>query len=44
MGVRLRGLGKLNYDSRRGMYLHPTVMVTPERLTLGVTDAWDVGS
>ena len=39
-GRQTEGLGKLNYDSRRGMYLHPTVMVTPERLTLGVTDAW----
>ena len=39
-GRQTEGLGTLNYDARRGMYLHPTVMVTPERLMLGVTDAW----
>lgn len=39
-GRHAKGLGTLNYDARRGMYLHPTVMVTPERLMLGVTDAW----
>lgn len=33
------GLWKLNYDARRGMYLHPTLMVIPERLPLGSTDA-----
>jgi uncharacterized repeat protein (TIGR01451 family) len=36
----IAGLGRLNYDARRGMYLHPTLMVTPEGLALGVTDAW----
>ncbi|MBM7457124.1 hypothetical protein HNR62_003035 [Oceanisphaera litoralis] len=39
-GRKAEGLGKLNYDARRGMYLHPTLMVTPERLPLGITDAW----
>lgn len=39
-GRKAEGLGKLNYDARRGMYLHPTLMVTPERLPLGTTDAW----
>ncbi|GHA05194.1 hypothetical protein GCM10007082_02570 [Oceanisphaera arctica] len=38
-GRNAEGLGKLNYDARRGMYLHPTLMVTPERLSLGITDA-----
>ena len=33
------GLGRLNYEARRGMYVHPTV-VTPEGLGLGVIDAW----
>jgi hypothetical protein len=36
----IAGLGRLNYDARRGMYLHPTLMVTPEGMALGVTDAW----
>ena len=36
----IAGLGRLNYDARRGMYVHPTLVVTPEGLALGVTDAW----
>lgn len=39
-GRKAEGLGKLNYTARRGMYLHPTLLVTPERLPLGLTDAW----
>lgn len=39
-GRKAEGLGKLNYEARRGLYLHPTLMVTPERLSLGVVDAW----
>lgn len=34
------GLGRLNYDARHGMYAHPTLMVTPNGLALGVVDAW----
>ena len=34
------GLGRLSYDRQRGMYLHPTLCITPERLPLGITDAW----
>ncbi|MDT4844556.1 IS4 family transposase ISAzo5 [compost metagenome] len=34
------GLGPLNYEARRGMYLHPTYAVTTEREPLGVLDAW----
>lgn len=34
------GLGPLSYEAQRGMYLHPTYAVTPERLPLGVLDAW----
>lgn len=30
------GLGPLNYKRRRGLYLHPTLAVTPDRLCLGV--------
>lgn len=36
----IEGLGPLNYEHRRGLYLHPTIAVTPDRLCLGVIDAW----
>jgi len=36
----IAGLGRLNYEARHGMYVHPTLVVTPEGLALGVTDAW----
>lgn len=39
-GQQIDGLGPLNYEARRGMYLHPTYVVTPRREPLGVTDAW----
>ena len=32
----IQGLGPLNYETRRGLYLHPTLAVTPERLALGL--------
>jgi hypothetical protein len=38
--VAADGLGPLNYEARRGMYLHPTYAVTPGREPLGVLDAW----
>jgi hypothetical protein len=31
-------LGPLNDESRRGLYLHPTLAVTPERVPLGLLD------
>jgi hypothetical protein len=31
-------LGPLNYESRWGLYLHPTLAVTPERVPLGLLD------
>jgi hypothetical protein len=34
------GLGPLSYEAQRGMYLHPTYAVTPEREPLGIMDAW----
>jgi len=34
------GLGPLSYEAQRGMYLHPTYAVTPEREPLGILDAW----
>jgi hypothetical protein len=39
-GQSIDGLGPLSYEAQRGMYLHPTLAVTPERLPLGVLDAW----
>ena len=38
-GQETDGLGPLNYEARRGMYLHPTYAVTPGREPLGVPDA-----
>lgn len=32
----IQGLGPLNYETRRGLYLHPTLAVTPDRLALGL--------
>lgn len=34
------GLGPLSYEAQRGMYLHPTYAVAPEREPLGIMDAW----
>jgi len=39
-GQEIEELGRLSYDAQRGMYLHPTLCITPERIALGVTDAW----
>ncbi|MEF9407000.1 IS4 family transposase, partial [Ralstonia solanacearum species complex bacterium KE055] len=36
----IEGLGPLSYEVQRGMYLHPTYAVTPDREPLGVLDAW----
>jgi len=33
-------LGPLNYESRWGMYLHPTLAITPERVPLGLLDLY----
>lgn len=37
---QMTGLGPLSYEAQRGLYLHPTYVVTPEREPLGVTNAW----
>ena len=37
-GKQIQGLGRLSYETQRGMYLHPTLCVTPERLSLGIAD------
>jgi len=39
-GQEIEGMGRLSYDAQKGMYLHPTLCVTPERLPLGLTDTW----
>jgi hypothetical protein len=39
-GQDIAGLGPLSYEAQRGMYLHPTYVVTPQREPLGVMDAW----
>jgi hypothetical protein len=39
-GQAIEGLGPLSFEAQRGMYLHPTYAITPEREPLGVVDAW----
>jgi hypothetical protein len=39
-GQEMEGAGPLSYEVQRGMYLHPTYAVTPDREPLGVVDAW----
>jgi hypothetical protein len=39
-GQETIGLGPLSYEAQRGMYVHPTYAITPDREPLGVTDAW----
>ena len=36
----IAGLGPLNYETRRGMYLHPTLALMPERVPLGLLDLY----
>jgi hypothetical protein len=37
---RASGLGPLSFEAQRGMYVHPTYAVTPQREPLGILDAW----
>jgi Transposase Tn5 dimerisation domain/Transposase DNA-binding len=37
---RIEGLGPLTYGSALGLYIHPTLALTPDRLCLGVVDHW----
>ena len=39
-GQDMDGLGRLSYEAQRGMYVHPTYVVTPQRLPLGLIDTW----
>jgi hypothetical protein len=34
----MQGLGPLNLETRQGLYLHPTLALTPDRLCLGLLD------
>jgi hypothetical protein len=36
----MQGLGPLNLETRQGLYLHPTLALTPDRLCLGLLDAY----
>src|SRR6266516_2568126 len=33
-GQQIEGLGRLSFEAQRGMYLHPTYAVTPQRVPL----------
>jgi hypothetical protein len=35
------GLGPLNYEAQRGMLVHPTYAVTPQREPLGLINSWN---
>jgi hypothetical protein len=39
-GQDIAGLGPLSYEAQRGMYVHATYAVTPQREPLGVLNAW----
>ena len=36
----IAGLGRLSYEAQQGLYVHPTLAVTPAGVALGVLDAW----
>ena len=40
-GQDIDGLGPLQYESQKGMLLHPTYVVTPGREPLGLIDSWN---
>ena len=39
-GQAIEGLGPLAYEAQRGLYLHATYAVSPQRVPLGVLNAW----
>jgi hypothetical protein len=39
-GAKIEGLGPLGYELTLGLYVHPTLAVTPERLCLGTVALW----
>ncbi|MCP5197368.1 MAG: IS4 family transposase [Gammaproteobacteria bacterium] len=36
----IAGLGRLSDEAQHGLYVHPTLVVTPAGVALGVVDAW----
>ena len=36
----IAGLGRLSHEAQHGLYVHPTLAVTPAGVALGVLDAW----
>lgn len=40
-GQAMSGLGPLSYEAQRGMYVHPTYVVTPQREPLGIINSWN---
>ncbi|ASJ74619.1 IS4 family transposase [Granulosicoccus antarcticus] len=40
-GQDIDGLGPLQFESQKGMLLHPTYVVTPGREPLGLIDSWN---
>ena len=36
----IQGLGRLSYESQHGMFIHPTLALTPEGVMLGTLDVW----
>lgn len=36
----IAGLGRLSYEAQHGLSVHPTLVVTPDGVALGVIDAW----
>ena len=36
----IAGLGRLSYEAQHGMYVHPTLVVTPQGAALAGVDAW----
>ena len=39
-GQDIEGLGPIQYEPERGLFLHPTYTVTPAREPLGILDCW----
>jgi len=38
----IQGLGRLTYESQHGMFIHPTLAITPEGVMLGTASCLDV--
>jgi hypothetical protein len=36
----IQGLGRLSYEHQHGMFIHPTLALTPEGVMLGTLDVW----